>query len=128
MVAGTWTKVTVDTTVAAETETLLEVLEGNNIIMMVRDDAGTLKSFIQYLSTDNGLTWTRLGVAVFGLAASFGGLPGHLNSFQLSGRRIIVMYIPYNNNTIQPFYSIYGSSHLLTFGINGWVIASLKLL
>lgn len=127
LVAGTWTKVTVDTTVAAETETCLEVLEGNNIIMMVRDDAGTLKSFIQYLSTDNGLTWTRLGVAVFGLAAAFGGLPGHLNSFQLSGRRIIVMYIPYNNNTIQPFYSIYGSaSDLLTFGINGWVIASLK--
>lgn len=127
LVTGTWTKVTVETTAANETESSIEVLSGNNLIMLTRDDAGALKSFIQYKSADNGLTWTRLGVAIFGLAAPTSALPGQLRSFLMDGKRVIVFYFPYADGAGCPLNAIYGyAEDLLDFGIDGWITTSLK--
>ena len=119
LVAGTWTKELVETTVAVETESSIEVLSGNNIIMLTRSDA--TMAFIQYLSTDNGLTWTRIGTCLTGTATTLTALPGQLHKFSMNGEDIIAMYWPKNPGGLFRLYAIYGkASDLLSLGVSGW--------
>jgi hypothetical protein len=124
LVNGTWTKVTVETTATNETESSIEVLGGDNLIMMTRSDVSPY-FFIQYLSADNGLTWTRLGQITFGLTAT-GGWPAQLKSFTMNGERIIAFYFPHNTSPYA-LKVIYGRAiDLLELGLAGWHYSTLK--
>jgi hypothetical protein len=128
LVAGTWTQVDIETTAAYENESSIVSLGGDNILLLVRDDV--TNSFIQYLSADNGLTWTRQGVAFLGITISFFyqfARPGQLHKFKMNGEDIIVMYMTKNASPLGCVYAIYArASDLLANGILGWDYSTLK--
>lgn len=128
LVAGTWTKITVETTIVNETESSIEIISGDNLIMLTRqDDALLVNSFVQYISADNGLTWTRLGTTILGLEVHQFALPGQLNRFKMNGEDIIVMYYSQNAAPLWCIYAIYArATDILELGIGGWNYNTLK--
>jgi hypothetical protein len=130
LVSGTWTKELIETTATNETEACIEVLSGNNLIVLTRDDSGDgTKGFVQYSSSDNGLNWTRLGTASITIHRHT-GLPASMNSFILNNEKIIVLYMPVDDvPTRSPLYAIYAkASDLLNDGITGWNNDTMKIL
>lgn len=121
LVDGNWTKVLIETTANYENEISIEVLEGDNLIALVRQGEYGNRGFIQYLSIDNGLTWSRLGAVTLGITSG-SSMPGQLKSFYMNGEKIIVMYTgkSWTNNGFN-LWACYGkASDLLVNGITGW--------
>jgi len=88
LVSGSWTKVDVETTAAYENEIFIEVLSGNNLIALVRDDV-IHNSYIQYNSADNGLTWIRLGKLDFASPDLSTSSVGQLTKFKIDRKSVV---------------------------------------
>lgn len=125
LVSGTWEATTIETTTANETECAIMHLLGDNLLVLTRDDVAP--GFIQYLSSDNGLTWTRQGAINFGIVPNY-GWPSRIGSFMMNGEKIIAHYFPVHRIDLNyPLKVVYGRAQaIITSGLQGWDVSTLK--
>lgn len=125
LVNGVWTKVTIETTSTNESEMSLVSLGGDYVLAIARNSVTGQKDFIQYLSSDNGLTWTRQGQINFGIYDISEAWPAQLRSFRMHGELIVVLYFP--RKTDAKLYAIYGiASEIIEMGLTGWNYNTIK--
>ena len=118
--ADTWTLHTVAIPITAKYETSLIALSGNNIILIIRDEA--TGQYTQYSSGDNGDTWSLDGAFDTGITST--AWPANLNSFTYKGVKMIAFYFPrsFDNN----LYALYGFASDLLSGVSGWNMNSTR--
>ena len=125
LVNGTWTIETIEITDAYENEVFIESLGGNNLIALVRSEVTTY--WIQYSSSDNGLTWTRLGDITFNSPAGIGANFGSFGKFKMNCEDVIVFYFP-RRGANKYLYAVYAKAEdLIDFGREGWNYNTLKV-
>lgn len=91
-------------------------LSGANFLYVVRDESTS--EWHQYISADNGATWTSQGAVTWGETITSAN-PQMLKGFTLNGQRVIASYYTDRANDIaKVVYAL--PADLISSGVSGW--------
>lgn len=111
-----WTAITVKAKSAVNrNEGSIIGLDSTRVLCLLRDES-TLE-FHQYLSSDNGASFSEIGAAAFGETLTGAGPPS-LNKLQINGSDVIAHY--YADRNRDQLKVVYGLPAGLISGVSGW--------
>lgn len=115
----TWTHILVESSSTYSNESSIVALDNSTLLMLCRKEYSNW-NFIQYISYDNGLTWTNQGSpTIYSPAISANSGPPVLRKFDMNGIRIIVLY--YLDKSLGKIFAIYATAaNLIASGLIGW--------
>ncbi len=118
--ANSWTVETIETSSSYRNEFEIIALSSTHLLAVAREDYNF--EYVQYISTDNGLTWTNQGALTFGENFTFGS-PLRLKKFKINGSDVIVCY--YFDRANERIKAVYGTAaNLIANGLTGWNLST----
>lgn len=117
---STWGYKTIraSTTTPFLNESEIIALSSTALLVITRNE--TTGEWTQFISSDNGDTWTNQGDLTFGETLTLAG-PVRLSKFQILGTDVIACY--YSDRTKDVFKVVYAKpSDIISSGLAGWVV------